>query len=100
MADALPRQSDGVLAMLTREQADALFNLAAALDEFLPEAHPVRRAADKLDEQIAAQMRDPYVLAEDVLRDRLSSLPEWEYDRLHFDVLARAVVDGILGAYE
>jgi len=95
------RQSKKVLVALSRQEADALFNLAVGMDDFIPEDHPVRTAANKLDEQVAAQMRDPYDVAKVELQDRLGyTLDQWQYDQLDFDLLAQAVVDRIVGIYE
>lgn len=97
----LTRKKSGVrIVVLTSEEADALFKLAAALDDLIPRDHAVMKAADKLDEQVAAQMRNPYDEAKDALEDELSMLDQWQYDQIHFDVLAQRLVDRLLGVYE
>lgn len=87
--------------VLPDNEATALLDVVVALDQWLAADAPLRLAGDKLDEQIAQQMRDPYEVAEDELRELLAyTLDQWQHDQIYFDVLARAVVDRVLGIYE
>lgn len=94
------RSTKPVIWVLSQEQAHDLVQLGAALDQWLKEDSPANVALVKLDEQTAAQMRNPYDEAEDELRDRLAyTMDQHQFDSLPFDVLARAVVDRVLGIY-
>lgn len=89
------RASTNRIVALTEKEAAALRDLVTGLYGFVPDKHPVNKAADKLDEQITAQSRDPYDEARDELR-------EWfeHDDPLLFEQAAKAVVDRVLGIYE
>ena len=92
--------SEQVVWLLSREQADAIVQLGCALEPWIRKDSPLDLATLKLDEQTAAQMRNPYDEAEDELRDRLAyTMHDYQFESLPFDILARAVVDRILGVY-
>lgn len=86
---------------LSAVEAEALFKLASALDGFISEDHPVYTAGTKLDEQMAAQMRDPYAEVADELRDALADYaPDWVFHMIDFEAIAKRVMDRAWGVYE
>lgn len=98
--DESVRADRPVIWVLSQEQAHDLVEFGAALDQWLKEDSPANVALVKLDEQTAAQMRNPYDVAEDELRDRLAyAMDDHQFNSLPFDVLARAVVDRVLGLW-
>lgn len=96
----MPESERRVVAVLTRAETDALILLGAALEPHMRAKSPVNTGTAKLDEQAAAQSRDPYEEAKDELRDRLGAvLSDQQDSELDYDALARAVVGRVLGIY-
>lgn len=103
MNRSLPRRFS--LFYLTDDEAVALVNMGAALEDVVAKDHPFDTATTRMDEQLAQQQRGrrfgkDFIVRDvlDVLQDELHDVPEGILPDL--ERVAGAMVDRMLGIYE